>query len=124
MTAPNIRANTGTIEGKVVGKLVTSTPQNLILNASGSNKLLKVNTIIVSNVDGSASDEVIITLVKAYGSGSPITYHLAKNIVIPAKASLDVLAGSVYLEEDDKIMVAGVAASGDLEAVASYEDIS
>jgi len=35
-----------------------------------------------------------------------------------------VLAGSVYLEEDDKIMVAGVAASGDLEAVASYEDIS
>ena len=124
MTAPNIRANTGTIEGKVVGLAVTNTAQDLITNASSSNKLLKVNTIIVTNVDGSANDEVIITLVKAYASGTPLTYHLAKNIVIPAKASLDVLAGSVYLEEDDKIMVAGVAASGDLEVIASYEDIS
>lgn len=124
MTAPNIRANTGTIEGKVVGLAVTNIAQDLITNASSSNKLLKVNTILVANVDGAAADEVIITLVKAYNSGSSSTFHLAKNIVIPPKASLDVLAGSVYLEEDDKIMVAGVAASGDLEVVASYEDIS
>jgi len=123
MAAPNIRGATGTINGKVAGLLVTNSAQNLVANASGSNKLLKVNTIIIANVDTAAADEVLVTLQKGY-SGSPTTFHLAKNISIPAKASLDVLAGSIYLEEDDRIQVQGVAASGDLEAIVSYEDIS
>lgn len=124
MAAPNIRATSGTINGKVAGLAVTNAAQDLVANAAGSNKLLKVNTIIIANVDTAAADEVLVTLIKGVASGSASTFHLAKNISIPAKASLDVLAGSVYLEEDDKIQVQGVAASGDLEAIVSYEDIS
>ena len=61
MAAPNIRGATGTINGKVAGLAVTNSALDLVANAASSNKLLKVNTIIIANVDTAAADEVLVT---------------------------------------------------------------
>ena len=51
MAAPNI-VNVATITGKsVTGALGTSTA-TLLQNSASSNKVFKINTILVSNVDG------------------------------------------------------------------------
>lgn len=122
MANPNI-VNVTTINGNNGGLAVTSTAGDLVSNAAASGKVYKINAIIVANVDGSAADTVTVTLIKDV-TGTPATFHLAKVISIPAGASLDVLPSPIYLLEDEKIQVVGAAASGDLEAIATWEEIS
>mgnify|MGYP003116036023 FL=1 len=54
---------------------------------------------------------------------SSTAYHIAKTIVVPADATLDVISKAIYLEEGDALRLTANAAS-DLEAVCSYEEIS
>jgi hypothetical protein len=122
MANPNIVGVT-IINGNNGSVAVTSTAQTLINNAASSNKIFKVNQIYVSNVDGTDSDNVTVTLRSAVAT-TPTTATIAKNITIPAQATLEVLSAPFYLKEDQDIQVVGVAASGDLEAVATWEEIS
>jgi hypothetical protein len=43
--------------------------------------------------------------------------------MVPADATLDILSKPIYLEEGDKI-TALASASGDLEIIVSYEELS
>lgn len=122
MTTPNIVGVT-TINGNNGSIAVTSTAAHLVRNSSGSGKVYKINQIYVSNVDTAAADEVIATLVDD-PTGTPTTRHIAKNVSIPAKATLELLSAPFYLKENQDIQIAGVAGSGDLEAVATWEEIS
>jgi len=122
MANPNIVGVT-IINGNNGSVAVTSTAQTLINNAASSNKIFKVNQIYVSNVDGTDSDNVTVTLRSAVAT-TPTTATIAKNITIPGQATLEVLSAPFYLKEDQDIQVVGVAASGDLEAVATWEEIS
>lgn len=122
MANPNI-VNVTTINGNNAGLAVTSSAQDLVSNADASGKVYKINAIVVANVDGSSADSVSVTLIKDV-TGTPATFHIAKAIAVPAGASLDVLPSPIYLLEDEKIQVVGVAASGDLEAIATWEEIS
>ena len=55
MAAPNI-VNVSTITAKTFGaRLTTTTTTSLLANSASSGKVFKVNTILVSNVDGSNS---------------------------------------------------------------------
>lgn len=120
MTAPNIAGLT-TVTGKSVGVAVGTSASDLVANAASSNKVFKINSIIISNVDGSVTASIEVTLIK----GGSSTFHLAKNIDVPAETTLIVLSKEtqIYLEENDKIQVAASAAS-DLQAICSYEEIS
>ena len=72
MTAPNI-IGVVTITGKsVTGALGTSTA-SLLQNSASSNKVFKINTILVSNVDGTNSATAAISLYDCllYTSPSP-----------------------------------------------------
>ena len=119
MAAPNLVSPT-TINGKTVGAALTTSSAD-ILTAS-SNTVIKVNSIYVANIDGTASAEVTVTF---YDSSAAVSYNLASTIAVPADATLVVVDKDayVYLEEGDKI-AAFANASGDLEIVISYEDIS
>jgi len=119
MAAPNLLSPT-TINGKTVGAALTTSSAD-ILTAS-SNTAIKVNSIYVANIDGSANAEVTVTF---YDSSTTTSYNLAKTVVVPADATLVVVDKDayVYLEEGDKI-AALASASGDLEIVISYENIS
>jgi len=117
MAAPNI-VNVSTITGKTAVQAVGTSATAIVSNGAGSNKVLKVNALYVSNVDGSVAAEITVDLYR-----SSVAYHLAKTISVPADAALDVLSKAIYLEEGDDLRLTASAA-GDLEAVCSYEEIS
>lgn len=121
MAAPNIVAVT-TIRGKTVGKALTTGGVDILENPAGSNKVFKVNSLYVANVDGAAAADATVSFVDASPS---LTTKLANTIPVPADATLVVIAkdAPLYLEEGDKIT--GLAsANSDLEATVSYEELS
>ena len=120
MTAPNI-AGLSTVTGKSVGLALTTSVIDLVANAASSNKVFKINSLVVSNVDGgnTASCQVIL---QKNGSNN---FNLVKNIDVPADTALIVISKEtqIYLEENDKITISA-SAMEDLHAICSYEEIS
>lgn len=117
MTAPNI-VNVATITGKTAVQAVGTSATAIVTNSASSGKVFKVNALYVSNVDGTNNAEITVDIYR-----SSTAYHVAKTVVVPADATLDVLAKAIYLEEGDSLRLTANAAS-DLEAVCSYEEIS
>jgi len=90
----------------------------IVTNSSSSGKVFKINALYVSNVDGTNNATVSVDVYR-----STTAYHIAKTITVPADATIDVISKAVYLEEGDALRLTA-SASGDLEAVCSYEEIS
>jgi len=118
MATPNIVAATE-IYGKSINGLLTTTLTTDLLTCA-SNKLLKVNTIIIANIDGTNAATVTMGIIKSGGS----VVHFAKTISIPADASLTLIDknSGLYLEFGD-ILEGGASASDDLTYTISYEEI-
>ena len=117
MTAPNI-VNVATITGKTAVLAVTTTATAIVTNSADSGKVFKVNALYVSNVDGTSNADLNVDIYR-----SSTAYHIAKTVVVPADATLDVISKSIYLEEGDTLRLTA-SADSDLEAVCSYEEIS
>jgi hypothetical protein len=124
MAAPNI-VNVATIIGKTsVVDLTTTAATSIISNASASGKVFKVNTLIVSNVDGTSNADITINYYSAASLGGTAT-QICSTVTVPADSSLVVIdkTSFIYLEEDKSIgAIAGAA--NDLKVVCSYEEIS
>jgi len=124
MANPNI-VNVSDIRGKTTYAALTTTLTTVLLsNASNSNKVLKINSIMVANVDGVNAADVTLDI-NTLASGAGTSYALANTIVVPADATLSIIdkTNSFYLEEDKSIL-GGANANSDLEIVISYEEIS
>ena len=117
MTAPNITGLTS-LYGKTSVLQVTSSFQNIVTNAAASNKVLKINALYCSNIHGSASATITVSL---YRSG--FDYNITNAVVVPINSTLDVISKSIYLEEGDSIRI-HANANGYVEAICSYEEIS
>lgn len=117
MAAPNIFTSSAVL-GKTVAVAATTTPTAFLENAADSGKVLKVNLIIASNVDGVNAADVSVDLFR-----NSTAFHLAKTVTIPADSSFEVINKSFYLEEGDALRCSS-AANGDVELVCSYEEIS
>ena len=119
MAAPNV-VNVSSIYGKTTGLALTSSSQDVLTCAA--DKLIKVNSIIVANVDGTNADDVTV---KWYNADNTTAFSLASTVTVPADTTLVVLGkdAPIYLEEGDKIQALGLAASGDLEIIVSYEEL-
>ena len=116
MAAPNL-VNVATITGQTVcGSLTTS---NQAIVTAGSEYVYKVNTIIISNIDGTNSADVTVYF---YDAGSTNRFEIVKTVAVPADSSLTVIGKDtpIYLEEGDKIE--GLAsANSDLQIIISFE---
>jgi len=124
MAAPNV-VNVSTITGITTFLSLTSTNATLLLsNAASSGKILKINSIIVANVDGTNSADITVRLHNA-AAGAGTSFALASTIAVTADSSLVTLdkSSSIYLEENRSITVTASAAN-DLDVVCSYEEIS
>ena len=127
MAAPNIVSVT-TIRGKSNVANLTTTSSSVIVNDANSGKVFKINTIIVSNVDGTNAGNVSVELFKfgaqnaSTGLGNT-TYAIANVVTVPAKSSLDILGKSLYLEEGDQLK-AKADANIRLHLITSFEEIS
>ena len=117
MANPNI-VNVTSIYGKTIGVALDTTTSTQLL-ACASNKLLKINSIIVSNIDGSSASDVTISF---YDGSS--TWHIASTIAVPADTTLIVLGkdSPIYLEESDQIR-GGASSNSDLTCIISYEEL-
>ena len=117
MAAPNI-LNATSILGKQHGvNLDTTVTTSLMANAGSSDKLYKINSIIVANVDGTNAADVTIS----WYNGSN-DHYIAKTISVPADSTL-VLIGKdspIYLEEGQSIR-GGASANSDLSTLICYE---
>ena len=120
MAAPNI-VNVATITAKTVGAaLGTSTTTSLLANSASSNKAFKVNTILVSNVDGTNSATVTVT----HYDGSN-DRHIAKGITVPAGSTVVLIdKNSTFYLEENRHVRGNASAAGDLEYIISYEELS
>lgn len=119
MAAPNI-VNVSDILGKTSVLDVTTTITAIVTNSVASGDVYKINSLIVSNIDGANAADVTVDLFR-----SSTSYKLASTITIPSDASLVVISKetSIYLEEGDSLRVQA-SANSDLQAVCSYEVIS
>lgn len=117
MANPNIVSVSG-VYGRTVGAALTTGTSTLV-NTS-TNTVRKINSIIVSNVDGTNDADVTV-----YAYIDSNVRYLAYQITVPAKSTLVVTSKdtSFYLEEADYINASASAAS-DLHIIVSYDEIS
>jgi hypothetical protein len=131
MAAPNI-VNVSTIYGRTTYFTPSGTTAVVLLtNASGSNKVLKINQIVAANVNGSSAVDASVSIYSnggvAQGSAPSggTAYPVVSTVSVPADASLIVTdkTTAIYLEEDKCISVTSGTASGITYSI-SYEEIS
>jgi len=124
MANPNI-VNVATIYGNnSTTALSTTSATAIVNNPVGSGKVYKINSIVVSNVDGTSAADITINVYSEDDLGGT-AYAIASTIAVPADASLIVMdkSTSLYLKEDQSIgAIAGAA--NDLVVTASWEEIS
>lgn len=124
MAAPNI-VNVTTIIGKAnVVSLTTTSATAVVSNPVSSGKVFKINSLVVSNVDGTNAADITVSYYSEDDIGGTAT-QIVSTVSVPADASLVVIDKntSIYLEEDRSIGATAGSAS-DLKVVVSYEEIS
>jgi hypothetical protein len=120
MAAPNLLTST-LVTGNVEGQVITTSATSIVSNASSSGKLYKINSLYISNVNGSASADVTVDVYK----GGATAYKIAHLITVPAKSTLTPIAKdiTIYLEENDSLRLTA-SANSYLHGVCSFEVIS
>ena len=117
MANPNI-VNVTSIYGKTDTFALTTTSANLV--TATANTVFKINSILVTNIDGTSAADVTIN----YYDGTN-TRAIGSTISVPADAALNLIDknSSFYLEENE--IISGLAsANSDLVCLISYEIIS
>ena len=131
MAAPNIASLT-TITGKTTYFTPSGTTAVVLLpNAAASNNVLKINQIVVANVDGTNAVDATVSIYTngAVAQGSApsggTAFPIASTVSVPADASLIVVdkTTGLYLEEGVSITITSGTASK-LTFRVSYEIMS
>jgi hypothetical protein len=124
MANPNIVNVTSILGDNSSTSLTSTSATSIVSNAASSGKVLKINTLIVSNVDGTNACDITINKYSAAALGGS-AFAIASTVSVPADASLIVIdkTTSIYLKENESIgATAGTA--NDLIVTCSWEDIS
>lgn len=118
MANPNI-VNVTNILGKTSVQAVGTSAADIVVNSSGSNTIVKINTLNISNISGSAAN----IIASVFRSG--VEYKIVHNVSVPSAASFTAIdkPTSIYLEEGDSLRLTAGTGSA-LHAVCSYEIIS
>jgi hypothetical protein len=125
MANPNI-VNVTTIQGNSSQTICTSTSVfSIVSNAASSNKVYKINSIVIANVDGTNACDATVNIYSNATAGSGTAFAIASTISIPADASLIVTdkTTTFYLLENQSVGVIGSIAN-DLVVTCSWEEIS
>jgi len=124
MANPNIVAVSQIYGNNSLTSLTTTSETQIVNNAASSGKIYKINSIVVSNVDGTAAADVTVSIHDADDLAGN-SYAIISTASVPADASLIVVDKStgIYLKEDQSIG-ATASAANDLIVIASWEEIS
>jgi len=127
MANPNI-VSVSSIVGGNAGWNLSNTLTATLMTVD-ADKLVKINRITCSNVDGSNAADLNL-YVDGMGSGASgvtttgadATVYIAKTVSVPADSTLVVSDGPIYLMEGD-VLKGGASAASDLDLFVSYEVI-
>ena len=116
MASVNIVNVTSILPFTINGSVTTSATDIIDVPAD---KLYKVNTIIIANIDGTNSANITIGVSTTNGSNY---YNLAAAVAVPADSTLIVTDknSSFYLDETDLLRITA-SANSDLEYTVSGE---
>ena len=117
MATPNI-VNVSTINAVNAAAAITTSRAAAIDVAA--EKVAKVNTILVCNIDGSNACDVTIEISNDNGS---TYYKIGSTISVPADATLSFLDTPIWLDETDLLAVTAGTAS-DLSWHVSYTEMA
>ena len=117
MANPNVVAVSSIYANTAVDADVAASAVSLL--TCGSNKLQKINSVVIANIDGTNAATIDVWVTR-----SSADYYIAKTISVPADATLVVIDKNMglYLTESDVLKIQASAA-GDLSATCSYEEI-
>ena len=117
MTTPNIVA-VATINAKNAAGAVTTSRASAV--DVPADKIAKVNTILIANIDGSNAADITIEV--SINNGSDY-FAIASTISVPADSTLSFLENPIYLDETD-ILAVTASANSDLTYFVSYEELT
>tara|TARA_Y100001937_G_C7055472_1_gene301173 strand:+ start:522 stop:884 length:363 start_codon:yes stop_codon:yes gene_type:complete len=117
MATPNI-VNVATINAKNAAALLDGTSRTTAIDVA-ADKVAKINTILVANVDGTNAADITIEVSIDDGSNY---IKIANTISVPADATLSFLDSPIYLDETD-ILAFTASAANDLTYFVSYEEL-
>ena len=117
MANPNVVAVSSIYANTAVDADVAASAVSLL--TCGSNKLQKINSLVIANIDGTNAASIDVWVTR-----SSADYYIAKTISVPADATLVVIDKNMglYLVESD-ILKIQASSAGDLSATCSYEEI-
>ena len=118
MAIPNI-FSVGGLYYKTFAQNLTINESIILSNGPASHQVLQLQSMIVSNVDGTDSADVTVILYKN-GTG----FKIVNTCTVPAKSSLVVISkdNQIFLEEGDHLSVVA-SEDNDLQAICSYQEI-
>jgi hypothetical protein len=124
MANPNI-VNVTDIKGNnSLVSLSTNTATAIINNAASSNKVYKINSLVVANVDGTNVFNVTVNIYSQDDIGGT-AYPIVSTLNIPADSSVIIIDknSGIYLKEDQSIGATADTANK-LVVTASWEEIT
>ena len=122
MSAPNL-VNVTSIVGRSKLELLKDDAidnSNASILTASANKLIKINSVIIANIDGTNSVDIDVAI-NHHDHGR---HYLAKTVAVPADSTLVVIGkdSPVYLEEGDELE-ARASADNDADICVSYEEL-
>lgn len=118
MAHPNLNSP-AKVEGLSVASAVGTSATTIVSNAEASSATIRIVSMYAANIDGTSAADVTVKL--ATGTSA---WSVASTVSVPADATVEVISGRpLYLKEGDSL-TAAASASGDIEVVVSYEEIT
>jgi hypothetical protein len=124
MANPNLASATSVLIGNAFVRLDSTTETLVVANAGSSGKAYLIDSIIVSNVDGTNACDLTINLYAAATNTGTAT-KIVHTVTVPADASLIVIGKDqgLCLTEAESIY-AVASAGGDIHVVACWKELS
>lgn len=119
MANPNIVSVT-TIKGNTAVQSITTSATAIVENTAASGKVYKINSLIISNIDGVNASDITVDLFR-----NSVAYKLVSTVSVLADTTFTAIDKtlSLYLLEGDALRLTA-GNNSRLQGVCSFEEIS
>ena len=124
MANPNLASASNVFVGNALIRLTSTSATQVVSNAASSGKAYLIDSLIVSNLDGTNAADITIDLF-ASATNTGTATKIAHTVTVPADATLIVISkeNPLSLMEAQSIY-ATASAADDLHVVASWKELS
>ena len=124
MSNPNLASASSVLVGNALIRLTSTSATQVVSNAASSGKAYLLDSLIVSNVDGTNAADITLDLF-ASATNTGTATKIAHTVAVPADATLIVISkeNPISLMEAQSIY-ATASAADDLHVVASWKELA